>query len=114
MKKLFLLLCLLCMAGQAMAQTRINGIYYNLDSGSGTAEVTSGSSKYSSSISIPENVTYRGATYSVTSIGYGAFDGCTGLTSITIPNSVTSLGYRCFYGCNNLSTISRKHRKRRS
>ena len=33
------------------------------------------------------------------------FQGCTGLTSITIPNSVTSLGFRCFYGCNSLSTI---------
>ena len=102
MKKLFLLLCLLCLAGQGMAQTLIDGIYYDLDSGSGTAEVTSvpsGSSEYSSSISIPEKVTYGGATYSVTSIGYHAFFSCTGLTSITIPNSVTSLVGYCFYGC---------------
>ena len=66
------------MAGQAMAQTLIDGIYYNLDSGSGTAEVTSCPSKYSGSISIPENVTDGGATYSVTGIGYSAFQGCTG------------------------------------
>ena len=72
MKKIFLLLSLLCLAGQGMAQTLIDGIYYNLDSGSGTAEVAevpSDASKYSGSISIPENVTYGGRTYSVTSIG---------------------------------------------
>ena len=109
MKKLFLLLCLLCLAGQGMAQTRINGIYYNLDSGSGTAEVTSvpnGASDYSGSISIPENITYGGATYSVTSIGDKAFFYCTSLTSITIPNSVTSLGSECFWSCKNLTSIT--------
>ena len=36
---------------------------------------------------------------SVTSIGYSAFCGCSGLTSITIPNSVTSIGYSAFENC---------------
>ena len=43
---------------------------------------------------------------SVTSIGYGAFDYCTSLTSITIPNSVTSIGNNAFYGCSNLTSIN--------
>ena len=43
---------------------------------------------------------------SVTSIGYGAFGGCSGLTSVTIPNSVTSIGERAFSGCTNLKDLS--------
>ena len=43
---------------------------------------------------------------SVTSIGYGAFEGCKNLTSITIPNSVTSIGKRAFAGCKNLTSIT--------
>ena len=42
----------------------------------------------------------------VTSIGYGAFDGCTSLTSITLPDSVTSIGTRAFAECSNLSSIN--------
>ena len=35
----------------------------------------------------------------LTSIGNYAFDGCDGLTSITIPENVTSIGEHAFYGC---------------
>ena len=43
---------------------------------------------------------------SVTSIGNGAFEYCTGLTSITIPNSVTSIGDRAFNSCTGLTSIN--------
>ena len=43
---------------------------------------------------------------SVTSIGWYAFYGCTGLTSITIPNSVTSIGNGAFFGCSGLTSIT--------
>lgn len=35
----------------------------------------------------------------------GAFSGCSGLTSITIPNSVTSIGASAFRGCAWLDKI---------
>jgi len=42
----------------------------------------------------------------VTSIGSSAFRSCTGLTSVTIPNSVTSIGDYAFYGCTGLTSIN--------
>ena len=42
---------------------------------------------------------------SITSLGVSAFNGCTGLTSITIPNGVTSIGARLFSGCSSLTSI---------
>ena len=42
---------------------------------------------------------------SVTSIGSGAFYGCTGLTSVTIPNSVTSIGSNAFENCTCLVSV---------
>lgn len=42
----------------------------------------------------------------VTSIGYSAFDGCSGLTSITIPEGVTNIDESAFEGCSGLENIT--------
>ena len=39
-------------------------------------------------------------------ISPGAFDGCSRLASITIPNSVTSIGSSAFYDCDSLTSVT--------
>ena len=81
----------------------INGSRYALKDS--IATVVRQSTALRGAISIPESVTYHKVSYSVTSIGSGAFSGCSGLTSITIPDSVTSIGSSAFYGCSRLTKI---------
>ena len=43
---------------------------------------------------------------SITVIGAGAFQSCTGLTSATIPQGVTSIGEGAFYDCSGLISVT--------
>ena len=94
-KSILLCFCLLLGFNAFAYDAEIDGIYYNFSGDEATVTMNR-IVRYSGSIIIPESVNYEGKTYSVTSIGYSAFDGCSGLTSITIPNSVTIIGYRAF------------------
>lgn len=72
----------------------IDGIYYNLNNEDNTAEVTyvyQYYSSYSGAVNIPEQISVEGVSYSVAIIDREAFYYCSGLTSVTIPNSVTSI-----------------------
>ena len=85
----------------------VGGIYYNiLTDKMNEVEVTYGSSKYTGSVAIPTTVSHNGTTYSVTSIGGGAFYYCSSLTSVTIPNSVTSIGGSAFSDCTSLRSVT--------
>ena len=55
---------------------------------------------------IPETIEVYGKTFAVTSIGGGAFQGCSSLTSIAIPNSIMSIGHYAFAGCSSLTSIT--------
>ncbi len=82
-----------------------DGIYYTILS-SDEVEVTSGREDYSGKVTIPATVTNEGVEYRVTAIGNGAFSWCTGLTSVTIPESVTTIGESAFEVCSGLTSVT--------
>ena len=70
----------------------IDGIYYNLTTETKTATVTKEHDfSYSGAVVIPPSVTYGGVTYTVTTIGSHAFDWCSNVESVIIPNTVTEI-----------------------
>ena len=78
-----------------------NNEYYksidgNLYSKDGKVLIQYAIGKTATSITIPD---------SVTSIGEGAFSGCSSLTSIVIGNSVTTIGNYAFSSCSSLTSI---------
>ena len=85
----------------------VDGICYNINRGTSTCSVTYRKSlRYSGKVVIPASVIYDGKEYSVTSIDCGAFYGCSGLTSVEIPDSVTSIGQSAFSGCIRLTSVT--------
>ncbi len=78
-----------------------SGIYtYTVTNGE--AIITDCDSSVSGDITIPSTL----GGYPVTSIGDCAFEYCTGLKSITIPNSVTSIGDHAFEWCDRLTSVT--------
>ena len=57
-------------------------------------------------LNIPASVTIDDVSYSVTCIGAKAFQNCSGLSSVTIPNSVTSIGNSAFGRCSGLKSVT--------
>ncbi len=87
-----------------MKTFEVNGIKYEINSDG--ISVTVIRNDYSGIVIIPPQVQYLNNIYRVTSIGYRAFFGCGGITSLTIPDSVTSIGVSAFDGCSDLERIS--------
>lgn len=62
--------------------------------------------KPSGALIIPSSVSNGNSTYYVTKIGSKAFSGCSGLTSVAIPDCVTSIGSSAFSGCTGLTSVN--------
>src|ERR1035437_7637268 len=80
-----------------------SGVYTYTIVGS-TATIT-GYTGTGGAVTIPSTLGTLGV-YMVTSIGNAAFEGCTGLTRVTIPASVTSIRDDVFDGCTGLTGVT--------
>ena len=106
MKHLFTMLLALIAATASAQDFEVDGIYYNiLSEDDMTVEVIRRSGLNEGDIVIPEEVTYDGSTYSVTTIGENAFYHCYDLTSVSMP-SVTTIGDEAFSNCYDLTSVS--------
>ena len=92
--------CTVCGEGKT-EQTPSVGLTYTLSSNGNSYSVTGIGTCQDASLVIP-------ATYNnlpVTTIECYAFEDCTSLTSVIIPDSVTTIEYRAFEYCDNLTSV---------
>ena len=114
MNRLFV--TLIIMLGILVTEARADGfsvtntdgvtIYYGYTNNGLELEVARIEPKNVGSVVIPKEVTYMNRTRKVTKIGECAFQNCSSLTSISMPDCITIIGYSAFQGCSNLSNIS--------
>ena len=106
----FLAIFSLCFTFPSPADTvTVDGIIWLYTISNGKASLGGGPS---SSTAVPKStqgviaIPSSLGGYPVTTINSSAFKGCSGLTSVTIPNSVTSIGDSAFYGCSGLTSVT--------
>ena len=97
--------CLACALGASAYDFQSGGFYYNI-TGDRTVEVTINPNHYSGSVTIPSMTSNASTVYQVTGIGQGAFASCSGLTSVTFPNTLTTIGNEAFASCANLTNVN--------
>ena len=91
--------------GGSIRVGEINYTVLAVPSGEETGEVEVGRNQDArGNITIPATITHGENTYTVTSIGDGAFGNCY-IYSVYIPDSVTSIGDRAFLNCSGLPSI---------
>ena len=104
-----LVTAMMCAFGASAHDFTYNGYYYTIltDSTVAITHPTGQYGVYSGNVTIPEGVqnpsTYK--YYYVTQIYFRTFEECTGLISVTIPNTITEIQSRSFKGCTSLRTV---------
>lgn len=87
---------------EPITNTGSRGLAYSVNSDHTSCTVTGMGSCEDTEIIIPAVID----GYDVTEIGSGAFQDCTSLTSVTIPDSVTRIGENAFRDCTSLSIVT--------
>jgi len=107
MKKTLLFLFILINTNLVLSQTfNYNGINYQVIDPTNFYVRVRTNPSFSGVANIPETVNYSSQNYTVKEIGYDAFRNCTGLLSVTIPNSITNIEGYAFYNCTGLTSIT--------
>ena len=81
----------------------VDGIKYGIANGEATVLGANGTVE---NANILENVSFKGKSYSVTSINAYVFYGRENLKSVTIPDSITDIGDMVFESCISLETVT--------
>ncbi|MBR5170724.1 MAG: leucine-rich repeat protein [Muribaculaceae bacterium] len=118
---LLLLILPISLGADAITEFYYQGIMFRF-TGNGTCKVIQpgwySENGYSGVINIPRTVnaavydawssnsTGTNVSLIVTGIDDNAFRDCSGLTSVTIPNTVTNIGKNAFYGCRSLTSVT--------
>lgn len=93
------------------AYTVVDGIMYKLKDGE--AIIIDQQGRTSGAVNIPNSITHNNNKYKVMRIEKGAFAGCSGLVSVTVPDSVTFIGQGAFSNCDRLVglTVAKNNKK---
>jgi hypothetical protein len=108
----------------------LNG--YKVNSADNTVTLFKFNNPYNRVVKVPETLDINGTTYNVAGVGgflnhtrlelvtipetataisytnnemQGAFEGCTSLAEVNLPESIKSIGYKAFFGCTRLTEI---------
>ncbi len=97
-----MLLCGMAVDADAVMVDGIDyGILYD-----GTAVVSGNQSTDASEVIIPEKISIDGKEYIVTELAYGCFKGKTNLKSVKLPETINVIGRSAFENCTDLSQIN--------
>ena len=85
-----------------------NNLQYCLNSDNTTVTVVGhiNGIQASGAIVIPNNAICSNISYPIVAIAPNAFNGCSGITSLSVGEHVATIGSNAFSGCNNITTLS--------
>ena len=106
-----LAICIPSLLAWNLLHYQIGDLYYNIDTISLTAEVTSQYADYPlwrtaiTTAQIPASVTYNNHNCSVVQVGNSAFSMCEQLASVTMEEGIASIEENAFIGCYALTSV---------